>query len=87
MEFDRLDRRKPVLLGETGADKTEFPDPADAVSAVASMVRQACAKDFAGWAYWTWNDDEERDLWNLAEQDGLLAKRLSPKVFAWCARI
>lgn len=85
VEFDRLHRTKPVLLGETGANKSEFPDPTDAVSAVASTVRQACAHGFAGWAYWTWNDDEERDLWNLAEQGGLLAKRLSPAVFGWCA--
>ncbi len=41
---------------------------------------------FAGWAYWTWNADEQRDFWNLAEQDGFLAERLSPKAFDWCGK-
>ena len=85
VEFGGLSRRKPILLGETGADKTEFQDPADAAQAVVSLARQACAHGFAGWAYWTWSADEQRDLWNLAEQGGLLAERLSPNIVDWCA--
>ncbi len=83
-EFDSLSRHKPVLLGETGASKAEFPTPEAAAEAVSETIRQACLRGFAGWAYWTWNTDEQRDLWNLAEQDGLLARKLSPRRIDWC---
>jgi len=86
VEFGRFGRHKPILLGETGAFKPEFTDAEQAAQAVSSAVRQACAHGFAGWAYWTWNTDEQRDLWNLEEQDGLLAKRVSPGVFDWCGK-
>lgn len=86
VEFGRLGRAKPVLLGETAAAKKEFATADDVARGVSSLVRQACAHGFAGWAYWTWNSDEQHDLWNLAEQDELLAGRLSPKFFDWCRR-
>jgi hypothetical protein len=84
IEFGRLVRAKPIFLGETAAAKEELPTADAVVLGVSSFVHQACAHGFAGWAYWTWNTDEQRDLWNLAEQDGLLARRLSPKFFDWC---
>ena len=85
-EFDSLSRRKPILLGETGASKKDFPTADAAAEAMSETVRLACIRGFAGWAYWTWNTDEQRDLWNLAEQDGVLARKLSPKTLDWCGQ-
>lgn len=86
VEFEGLTHQKPIFLGETAAAKSELPTTDAAARGASSVVRQACAHHFAGWAYWTWNTDEQRDLWNLAEQDGLLANRLSPRSFDWCAK-
>ncbi len=85
VEFDSLTHQKPIFLGEVAAAKPELPTADAAAQGAASVARQACAHHFAGWAYWTWNTDEQRDLWNLAEEDGLLANRLSPRYFDWCA--
>jgi hypothetical protein len=28
-------------------------------------MHQACTQKLSGWAYWTWDTDEQKDLWNL----------------------
>lgn len=85
IEYSLLSFRKPMVLAETGVDKSEISTPDTAADVVRSVLAQACAHHFAGWAYWTWNSDEQTDLWNLQENRGMLADRLAPGHFDWCA--
>ncbi|MEE3622525.1 hypothetical protein UCD39_00760 [Nitrospirillum sp. BR 11752] len=84
LEFTPARDTKPVLLAETGAFKSEIKEVAQVDSTLRSILHQSCTLRFAGWAYWTWDTDEQTDLWNLKENDGYLAQRLSPKRFDWC---
>jgi hypothetical protein len=77
---------KPIVVGETGAFKTQIPDRDQAAATVQGMMHQACAQKLSGWAYWTWDTDEQKDLWNLREQDGYLERRLAPRYFNWCGK-
>ncbi|TWB18510.1 hypothetical protein FBZ89_110159 [Nitrospirillum amazonense] len=79
---DRM--RKPVVLAETGAFKGEIATVDQVATTLRSILRQSCALRFAGWAYWTWDTDNQTDLWNLQEAGGYLARRLAPKSFDWC---
>jgi hypothetical protein len=77
---------KPAVLAETGAFKEEIKSPEEVASTLQGMLRQACSVHLAGWAYWTWDTDNQIELWNLKQNSGYLEQRLSPRYFDWCSR-
>ncbi|MDG3443742.1 hypothetical protein [Nitrospirillum amazonense] len=84
LEYPAAAMRKPVVLAETGAFKSEIADIGQVAGTLRGVLRQACSLGLAGWAYWTWDADNQTELWNLQEADGYLEQRLSPHSFDWC---
>lgn len=78
--FDLLDYDvKPVVMGEYGADRHNFPIINDAAAALQAWQAKSCAYGFDGWLMWTWGGGEvQDDYWTAEEQAGALAKALSP---------
>ena len=68
---------KPLLMGEFGAFKHDYPSITDAVDAVIRLVSQAREAGFAGYLYWTYDCDEQRYIWNAKEKDAAILKALS----------
>lgn len=68
-EFPQWDLRStPVLLGEYGVNKRQFPDMSVAQSVAREEQHQAFALGLAGTVYWTWNTPQPG--WWAATQDG-----------------
>ncbi|MEA1675211.1 hypothetical protein [Nitrospirillum sp. BR 11163] len=84
LEYPAAAMRKPVVLAETGAFKSEIADIGQVAGTLRGVLRQACSLGLAGWAYWTWDTDNQTELWNLQEAGGYLEQRLSPRSFDWC---
>ena len=70
---------KPVILGEIGVFRHQIPQLASAASAMENLLRGSCAYPITGWAYWTWDSDEQSELWNLRENGGALNGVVAPK--------
>lgn len=71
-------QQKPVLMGEFGAFKSAYPSVSSAASGLQSWQIQSCAYNFKGWALWTWDTDEQPELWNAQSQGGIIGQALSP---------
>ena len=87
LEFFRLKRTKPILIGEFGVHKKDFPSFDSALPAIKSYLDQACGHQFAGWIFWTWDTYQQNradDLWNMTDHDSKIAKVLSPNTLNWC---
>jgi len=70
---------KPLLMGEFGAFKFAYPSPAAAVPALLAWQRDSCRYGIDGWLLWTWDTDEQRELWNALSGGGIIDRTLSPK--------
>jgi len=55
---------KPLLLGEFGAFKNNFPTLPEAATEMSDFAEKCFQNDFDGWAYWTYDTDEQPSLWN-----------------------
>ena len=44
-----------------------------------SWQKQSCTYDIDGWLLWTWDTNEQPDLWNAMSDGGVIDKALSPK--------
>ena len=71
---------KPLILGEFGADRRGFADAAAAAGALLDLQVESCRYGFDGWLLWTWDGDEQEDLWNGMSEDGVISRELSPIV-------
>ena len=70
---------KPIVMGEFGGAKRNFVSASQAATAFSSWQRQSCAYGIGGWLLWTWDTDEQPDLWNALSGDGLIEQALAPK--------
>ena len=70
--------RKPLLMGEFGAFKGPYGSPADAASALAAWQAASCPYGIDGWLVWTWDTDEQPELWNAQSGGGAIASALAP---------
>ena len=76
--FVGYQQQKPILMGEFGAFTWAYPLISDAVAGLKSWQSQSCAYNFKGWLLWTWDTDEQPELWNALSQGGLISQVLSP---------
>ncbi len=81
VEFEELMRvaraqGKPLFVGEFGAFKSKFPSVETAVEWVGTWSGQFAARGFAGWLYWTYDTDEQPELWNACEGQRAVYLRL-----------
>jgi len=68
--------RKPVLIGEIGAFRGPYATAADGAAAIAAWQAQSCKYGVDGWLVWTWDTDEQTELWNGLSDRGAIAKAL-----------
>lgn len=71
--------RKAVIIGETGAFKDAFASPAEGAVALQSWQAASCAYGIDGWLLWTWDTDEQLELWNARSSGGTIASALGPR--------
>ena len=70
---------KPIMMGEFGGARRHYGSAAEAASAFSSWQRQSCAYGIDGWLLWTWDTDEQPDLWNALSGGGVIERALAPK--------
>jgi hypothetical protein len=73
-------QQKPILMGEMGAFIWAYPLVSDAAAGLESWQVQSCAYNFKGWLLWTWDTDEQPELWNGMSQGGAINQALAPVV-------
>lgn len=71
--------RKPVLIGEIGAFLASYPSAADGAAAIQAWQAESCAYGIDGWLLWTWDTDEQSELWNALSSGGVIASALAPR--------
>ena len=80
--------RTPVMMGEFGGFKAQFPSLESASLALLSVQAQSCQSfNFSSWLVWTWDSDdaaEQPELWsavdaNATQPGGVINAALSPK--------
>ncbi|HET6846477.1 MAG TPA: cellulase family glycosylhydrolase [Anaerolineales bacterium] len=78
--FDILGyNKKPLLMGEFGADRHIFTDAMSAASRLQTWQAESCQYGFDGWLMWTWGGAEmPDDYWQAIDADGAIAHALSP---------
>jgi hypothetical protein len=70
---------KPVVIGEMGAFRHAFGTAGDAAAQLVEWQRQSCAYGVDGWLFWTWDTDEQPELWNALSGGGAIEEALAPK--------
>jgi orotidine-5'-phosphate decarboxylase len=71
---------KPIVIGEMGAGKEAFASPADAAAKLTEWQAASCRYGIDGWLIWTWDTDEQPDLWNARSGGGVIGRSLAPVV-------
>jgi hypothetical protein len=84
-QFDgaALSKAKPLLLGETGAFKFNFPNPSSGAIGIKNVMIESVNYGFTGWGIWTWDSVEQVVLWTLTEANNTMNNVLSPKVWPY----
>ena len=70
---------KPVIMGEFGTVTSAYPSPAAVLSALVAWQRDSCPYGIDGWLLWTWDTDEQPELWNALRGGGVIEQGLAPK--------
>ena len=76
--FVGYQQQKPIIMGEYGAFKWAYPLVTDAAAGLQSWQIQSCAYNFKGWLLWTWDTDEQPELWNALSSGGPINASLAP---------
>ncbi len=67
---------KPILMGEFGALRREFPSAAAAADGMHRHIARLEAEGIGGWVYWTYDCDEQPDLFNAMSGGGVILRSL-----------
>ena len=76
--FVGYQQKMPILMGEFGAFTADYASVMDAATGLQGWQTQSCAYNFQGWLLWTWDTDEQTELWNALSQTGAINQSLSP---------
>ena len=71
-------QQKPVVMGEFGGFLSEYASASAAASGLTSWQVQSCTYNFKGWLLWTWDTDEQPQLWNALSSGGPINASLAP---------
>jgi hypothetical protein len=71
---------QPVLMGEAGAFILSYATAAEAAAALKAWQISSCAYGFNGWLVWTWDTDEQGNLWNARSAGGAIDQALAPRL-------
>ncbi|HET7855468.1 MAG TPA: discoidin domain-containing protein [Gaiellaceae bacterium] len=69
---------KPVVLGEMGAFKSAYPALDEAPYALEAWQQESCRFGVDGWLLWTWDTEEQPELWNAQSGGGAIARAIGP---------
>jgi hypothetical protein len=67
-------------MGETGAFIFSFATAADAATGLKQWQVSSCDYHFNGWLLWTWDTDEQPELWNGLSGGGAIDQALAPRL-------
>ncbi len=82
IEFEQLSTRlreypdKALLVGEFGAFKSRFSQLPEAAAWVTRLADLFPQRGFQGWLYWTYDTDEQEELWNGMSDGGVMFRAL-----------
>ncbi|MDP6357175.1 MAG: hypothetical protein QF473_18820 [Planctomycetota bacterium] len=68
---------KALIVGEFGVFKRPFPKLTPGATWAEEMIRRFPELGFAGWIYWTYDTDEQEQLWNAQSGDSEIFRRLA----------
>jgi hypothetical protein len=71
---------KPIILGEFGVAARAYLTAEIAGQALQEWQIASCDYGFDGWLLWTWDSDEQSDLWNGSSENGEINTALSPLI-------
>ena len=69
---------KPIILGEFGASSQAYATADSAALALQAWQVASCEYGFDGWLLWTWDSEEQTELWNGLSENGAISTALSP---------
>jgi hypothetical protein len=70
--------QKPLILGEFGASTRAYPTAASAAQRLLEWQVASCEYGFDGWLLWTWDTDEQTELWHGMSANGEISAALAP---------
>jgi hypothetical protein len=73
-------RQKLLVMGELGAFKADYRSPEAAARRLRSWQRTSCRYGFDGWLLWTWDTEEQPELWNALSRRRTIEYALAPRV-------
>jgi hypothetical protein len=71
-------KEKPIIMGEFGGDVKSYPNVIDAALAFRDWQVESCKYGFDGWIFWTWDTDEQPELFNALMNEGAINGVLAP---------
>lgn len=78
--FGIINGVKPLVMGEYGAYKSQYPDTYSAAITLRDWQVNSCQLGFSGWVLWTWNTPG--DIWNNLDNGGAINGILAPIIRA-----
>ena len=78
--FVGYQRWQPVLMAEFGAFISAAPTVSHATAALKNWQIGGCGYGLKGWLLWTWDTDDQPELWNALSQGEAIKQALSPVV-------
>ena len=70
--------QKPAMMGEFGAFTSDYAQAPDAATALKSWQIAGCPYNLKGWLLWTWDTDEQPQLWNAMSTGAVINQQLAP---------
>lgn len=67
---------KPILMGECGVFKGAAPTAEQAADLLTKHIRRVLERGFVGFLHWTYDTDEQAELWNARMERGTLFRAL-----------
>jgi len=71
--------RKPIVMGEFGAFKATYWSSAVAAQVLQDWQVESCPYGFDGWLLWTWDTEEQPEIWNGLDDNEVINQALAPK--------
>jgi hypothetical protein len=68
----------PVVVGEYGAFKFAYSDPAAGAAGLMRWQIDSCSVGIDGWFHWHWRGTGDHEVWTGSEADGAINTVLSP---------
>jgi hypothetical protein len=69
---------KPILMGECGVFKAAVPSADRAADLLTKHIRRVLERGFVGFLHWTYDTDEQADIWNARMENATLFRALIP---------